>query len=129
MYTGCTFAGNAVSFDCAYTLTATAQHQAVVAVTTGAADLTCMLTQSGSALCRIEGQTPFRYSNPTAPGTFGRIELPHSSTLRATDPGMGATCILGGGEPVTSPAQTFTITSATGGPTAPHLGPVITRTV
>jgi hypothetical protein len=125
--TGCSLSGISTFITCSFKMTATAQDAAVRTVTTGSFDVSCSMTQSGAEICKIEGTQPATYVAPTAPSQSGQFILPHSSSLRTTD-GNAGSCFLGTGEPLTWTTETFSLTSATGGATSPHLGPVIQRT-
>lgn len=123
-YSTCPISGIPASLTCSTTATATqATGTATVSETF---HRLCSFSQFGAEICKIEGQVTGTYHNPIPPSTNGSWTLPASTSLRATD-GSAGTCFFGVGEPLSLPAQTITITSATGGP-SPHLGPVITRT-
>jgi hypothetical protein len=124
-FSGCTLSGIPTHVACGYTLTGTALDGTTVV--TGTAAVNCSVTQFGSEICKIEGTTPGNYTNPVNPSTFGKVSVPASSTLRTTN-GTAGSCPLGVNEPSSLTAQTFTISSATGGATTPHLGPRISRT-
>jgi hypothetical protein len=126
-FTSCTLSGIPTSVHCTYTLTGTALDAVGSGTVTGDADISCGVVQFGSEVCRIEGAVPGSYTNPTNPSTFGKIDVPASSALRTTN-GAAGSCPLGVNEPSSLTSQTFTITSATGGATTPHLGPRISRT-
>lgn len=114
-FTGCSLGGLAVTVHCSYTMTGTSW---TAGKTTGNADATCFTSQFGALLCITEGPIAGSYVNPPSVGT---ATLNASSTLRSTNPGGGATCPLGNGDPLTLTANTaFTITSAN--------SPSITRT-
>jgi hypothetical protein len=122
-FTNCLGLSLPTPITCGYSLTTSTAP--VGLVFSGTADILCSVTQFGTEICKIEGQTASSYTNPSGT-TAGKLTLSHSSTLRTTN-GTGGTCPLGAGEPLTLTTQVFTITAGTGGPT-PHLGPKITRT-
>jgi len=126
-YTGCTLSGVATTSVCDFLLytAATSPPPWDLALLIGWA--VCRIYQFGVEICRVEGQTTGGYNNPVNPSTFGKITISSSTALRTTN-GSGATCPLGAGEPLALTAQTWTISSAGGGATTPHLGPRITRT-
>jgi hypothetical protein len=115
------------TLSCRMTLTATGQ---AAGVTSGAADTNCTFAygDTGTTIaCVFHGATPMTYTNP-AGTTTGRFVVPASSGgLRITD-GPGGPCPLGTSTPLTVKQQALTVTAATGGPSAPHAGPVIART-
>lgn len=115
----CNLAGVSTSVHCTWTLTGTSQAGAV---TTGATDETCFLSQFATVICIIHGPTPGQYVNPSGT-TPGRITALASNTVKLTNAGSG-TCPLGSNDiaAVTHKSQTVT----NGIPTA--FGPLITRT-
>jgi hypothetical protein len=122
-YTGCSIASVSTAVTCDYTLTATSWAAGPPAVTSGNVDLTCNVTQGGTKICHIEGQTASHYVNPTATA-FGKFVMTESSTLKMTN-AVGS-CPFGNNVTETLSMHTWTITNATGGPAA-HTGPIITR--
>jgi hypothetical protein len=110
-----------VTMDCRWQLTALSQ---LGGATNGTVDLACSEYGEGREFCRIEGQTAGTYVNPA--GGFGTMTLTHASSLRTTD-GADNTCFLGAGEAITVTTIPFRLTSATGGASSPHTGPVFSR--
>jgi hypothetical protein len=124
-FTGCTLSGISATTSCTYKVTATTWTAGPPAVMSGGADVTCTSYVFGSLNCVTKGTTAGTYTNPTAT-TTGRGVAPASSTLTIHD-GAGA-CMLGNNETATISATPLTITAASGGPSSPHQGPVVTRT-
>jgi hypothetical protein len=116
-YPHCTLSGQTFSLACSYTLTLSGQSGLV---SSGALDTECSLSAFGTKVCGYDGTIPATYTNPN--GGPGSLTL-HHATLAGTNGPVG-TCPY---KPFTFTEQTWTITSATGGP-APHNGPVFTRT-
>jgi hypothetical protein len=123
VFGGCSGGGISSSVSCSGTFTPSSQSGSV---SSGTSDLRCSVIQFGAEVCILEGQVVSSYTNPVSPSTFGKLAFPHNNTLRTTN-GAAGTCFFTANHIVTSTAQVFTITSATGGP-SPHLGPVYTRT-
>jgi hypothetical protein len=120
-YLGCRLSGFAVAMDCRSTFTASALS---AGVTSGNIDHTCDLLVAGMSFCHVQGTTPGTYTNPA--GSFGGLTLSASTTLVTANGAIG-TCPLTAGETANLSAQPFGIATATGGPSAPHTGPVLAR--
>lgn len=121
-YTGCTLAGSPLSFHCNGTVTfsGTVFPPGIV----GGIDATCDALSFGTALCHLGGWLAVNYTLPIAPFPGGLMIV--AGGLQLSNGPVG-TCPFGSGT-MTSTAVNSTITSATGGPSSPHLGPVIART-
>jgi hypothetical protein len=125
-FTGCTMAGVSATVTCNYSGTATSWGAGPPAVTSGSVDVFCTSIQGGNPVCVTEGQTAGTYHNPNGV-TNGRGTLPASATVKATN-GPGGACPLGNGDNMSLTAMTLTLTAASGGPSSPHQGPILTRT-
>lgn len=122
-FTGCFAAGIPATTSCTYKVTATLWTAGPPAVMSGGADITCTSYISGSLNCVTQGTTPGTYTNPTAT-TTGRGVAPTATALRI----FGPSCMLGVNDTASISATPLTITTASGGPSSPHWGPIVTRT-
>ncbi|WP_445150859.1 hypothetical protein [Baekduia sp. Peel2402] len=122
-FTGCSMAGQQATTSCAYKVTAFMWTAGSPAVMNGSADITCTTYILGTLNCVTQGSTPGTYTNP-----FGAVNgngvAPTSSSLRIT----GSGCMLGNNDVATISTTPLRITSASGGPSSPHQGPIVTRT-
>jgi hypothetical protein len=114
--------GQTLRNECSSTFTA---HNQTGVTIIGVLDTTCGFYQGVTKVCDFNGQIDVTYTNPVPPSTFGKLTLPTPGTMRT---GAGCSPFFGSNEPMWLSHQTYTITTATGGPSAPHLGPVIIRT-
>lgn len=117
-YGHCTLAGQKFTIDCAYAETLSSQTGGV---SSGTLDASCGIYLAGTQVCGITGAIPSSYTNPA--GGFGSFTA--STAALTLSNGPVGTCPFGTTGTLTH--QTWTITSASGGP-APHFGPVFTRT-
>jgi hypothetical protein len=116
--------GNDWPWECNTTYTASGQLAA--GTTTGTLDTTCRIYLAGVQICHAIGTQVATYTDPTPPSTFGRFTTQTGGTIRLTN--GAANCPLGNGELIHKAPELWTVQTATGGPTSPHLGPIITRT-
>jgi hypothetical protein len=123
-FNNCSIAGISTAVNCTYTLTAQTWSAGPPAVTSGNIDATCNVTQGGTKICHVEGQTAGHYTNPTAT-SFGTLVLTESNTLKTTN--ATGSCPLGNNTNVTLSQQDFKLENAAGGPGPLHTGPIITR--
>lgn len=124
-FTNCVALGIRATTSCTFAVTGTSWTAGPPAVMGGSADVTCTSYVGGSLNCITEGTTPGTYTNPTA-STVGSGIAPESNSLKMTN-GASA-CMLGHNVQATITATPLTITAASGGPSAPHTGPIVTRT-
>ncbi|WP_445150802.1 hypothetical protein [Baekduia sp. Peel2402] len=104
---GCTI-GLGFEFSCGYRLTATAQPTVTV-VTTGNLDMTCAVTfGSGGKLCDVAGSRHAIYTKGASADTLTLT----TTTLNVS----GSGCQFGTNDALHFSEQTFTVTSAGGGP-------------
>lgn len=86
----------------------------------------CVLSASGHPVCTYNGVLPTYYSDPLSPA-FGRFDVAASSQM-VEHITPGGSCVIGGdNEHVLTSALALTLTSASGGLTAPHLGPSLAQ--
>jgi hypothetical protein len=114
----CTMAGQTLKVDCTYAQTLSSQTGGISA---GTIDAACGIYLANTQICGVAGALASTYTNPS--GGFGSFTVSTSALTLSNGP-VG-TCPFGTTGTLTH--QTWTITSASGGP-APHTGPVITRT-
>ncbi|WP_445150862.1 hypothetical protein [Baekduia sp. Peel2402] len=124
-FTNCVALGIKATTSCTFKVTGTTWTAGPPAVMGGNADVTCTSYVGGSLNCITEGSTPGTYTNPSG-STMGSGIAPVSNTLKMTN-GASA-CMLGHNVQATITATPLTITAASGGPSSPHAGPIVTRT-
>jgi hypothetical protein len=124
-FTGCSVNGISATTSCTYKVTATSWTAGPPSVMSGGADVTCTSFVGGSLNCITQGTTAGTYTNPTG-ATMGAGVAPASATLKIYN--GASSCMLGNNETATISSTPLTITSATGGPSSPHQGPIVTRT-
>lgn len=124
-FTGCVANGVHATTSCTFKVTASTWTAGPPAVMGGSADVTCTSYVGGSLNCITQGATPGSYTNPSGT-TMGAGIAPESNTLKMTN-GASA-CMLGNNVSATITATPLTITAASGGPSSPHTGPIVTRT-
>jgi hypothetical protein len=125
-YSSCTLAGVPSAVDCGYTGTPNGITTNNNTTHHGDIDETCGITVGGVLLCYWSSKRKGVWHNATAPSTFSRWTLGTDTTTTISN-GSG-TCPLGNGDTADRSPMAIVLTTATGGPASPHLGPLITRT-